>query len=115
MRPSTRMMPQTVSTRRKVFTVDSGGASSITHTNVLVGVRASVQPEATPEGIVAGSMQEIKSWSIFIDSGQDVKPGDVMDNPDGTGGTAEIVSVQDLSGRLAVIKFFATMQRAVNV
>lgn len=108
-------MPQTVSTRRKVFTVDSGGASSIAHVAGLVGVRASVQPEMTTHAVIAGSMQEIKSWSIFIDSGQDVKQGDVMDNPDGTGGTAEISSVQDLSGRLAVTKFFATMQRAVGV
>lgn len=109
------MMPQTLSTRRKVFTTDSGGSTSWTDAVVLSGVRASIQPQPTPMGIVAGSMQEIKVWQIFIDSEQDVKPGDVIDNPDGTGGTADIVSVQDLSGRLSVTLLVAEMRRTVGV
>lgn len=109
------MLNGTLSTFRQVPVTNSGGSTTITRTPVLVNVAASIQPDSVPHAIVAGSMQEIKSWAIYILSGQDVKPGDMIDNPDGTGGTASIMSVQDLSGRLDVTKLVAMMERAVSV
>lgn len=109
------MMPQTISTFRQVNTVDGGGSNIITHTPVLVNVAASIQPDSVPHAIVAGSMQEVKSWRIYILAGQDVKPGDTVNNPDGGTGTASIMSVENLSGRGDVIMFVAFMERAVNV
>lgn len=109
------MLNGRLSTFRQVNTVDSGGSNTITKTPVLVNVPASIQANSVPHAIVAGSMQEIKSWAIYILSGQDVKPGDTINNPDGGSGTASIMSVQDLSGRADVTMLVALMERAVHV
>lgn len=109
------MMPQTLSTFRNTPTTDSGGATTYVRIPILVGVRASIQPDNTPQAVVAGSLQEIKVWNIFIDTGQNVQPNDTIDNPDGTGGSAVILSVADLSGRLSVTRLIAFMQKAINV
>lgn len=87
----------------------------ITRTPVLVNVAASIQPDSIPHAIVAGSMQEVKSWRIYIYAGQDVKPGDIVNNPDGGAGSASVMSVENLSGRNDVIMFLAMMERAVSV
>jgi hypothetical protein len=113
--PSARMLNGTLSTFRQVNTTDAGGSTTITRTPVLVNVAASIQEQTVPHAVVAGSMQTIKAWNIYILSGQDVKPGDTIDNPDGGTGTASIMSVNDLSGRNDVTILTALMQEAVHV
>ena len=113
--PSARMLNGTLSTFRQVNTTDAGGSTVIGRTPVLVNVAASIQESAVPHALVAGSMQTIKSWSIYILSGQDVKPGDTINDPDGGTGTASILSVNDLSGRGDVTLLVALMQEAVHV
>lgn len=109
------MLPQTLTTARKVFVAQGGGSTSWTTTAALTAVPASIQPGATPEAITAGAMRECKSWDIYLFADYDIKVGDTMNNPDGTGGTAEITLVQDLSGRTSTKHAVAVMEKGVDV
>jgi hypothetical protein len=60
-------------------------------------------------------MRECKSWDIYLFADYDIKVGDTMNNPDGTGGTAEITLVQDLSGRTSTKHAVAVMEKGVDV
>jgi hypothetical protein len=110
------MLNSTISTFRKVFTTDGNGSSTWTdNTAILVGVAASVQPQPTQEGFQAGSLTKVKVWDVYILPGQDVKPGDVMNDPDGSGTKCEILSFQDLSGRIMCGHLVASLVQTVTV